>query len=69
MTKHDFINQIRSLNLSKEEETQLWDLYYDLEDYYTNNQEFNEELSKEIIRIITDDYLLLLKFLQFHLKI
>ena len=43
MTKHDFINQIRSLNLSKEEETQLWDLYYDLEDYYANNQEFNEE--------------------------
>ena len=61
MTKHDFINQIRGLNLSKEEVIQLWDLYYDLEDYYTNNQEFNEELSKEIIRIITDDYSLLLE--------
>ena len=61
MTKHDFISQIRGLNLSKEEVIQLWDLYYDLEDYYTNNQEFNEELSKEIIRIITDDYSLLLE--------
>ena len=61
MTKHDFINQIRGLNLSKEDVNKLWNLYYDLENYYLENQEFYDELSQEIIHIITTNYLLLLK--------